>query len=84
MWLSALGTPAAGSSSSSTCGFKPERDRKLDQPLAAVGQLGDAAARIVGSFSVSSRCIASSITSWRRPAGWNIDGAAPTRSATAM
>ena len=44
MWLSALGTPAAGSSSSSTSGFKPERDRELDQALAAVGQLGDAVA----------------------------------------
>ena len=51
MWLSALGTPAAGSSSSSTSGFEPERDRELDQPLAAVGQFGDAScAAIVGEL----------------------------------
>ena len=50
MWLSALGTPAAGSSSSSTSGFKPERDRELDQALAAVGQLGDAVAGVVGEL----------------------------------
>src|SRR6266508_3584325 len=36
------------------------------------------------SFRVSSRCMASSITSRRLPAGRNMDGAAPTRSATAM
>ena len=50
MWLSALGTPAAGSSSSSTSGFEPERDRELDQPLAAVGQFGDAMPGVVGEL----------------------------------
>ena len=28
-------------------GFEPERDRELDQPLAAVGQLGDAVSGVV-------------------------------------
>ena len=36
------------------------------------------------SFKVSSSCIDSSTTSRRTPAGRNMDGAAPTRSATAM
>ena len=42
MWLSALGTPAAGSSSSSTSRLQAERDRELDQALAAIGQFGHA------------------------------------------
>ena len=51
MWLSALGTPAAGSSRSRTSGLEPERDGELDQALAAVGQLGDALARVVAPAS---------------------------------
>ena len=47
MWLSALGTPAAGSSSSSTFGCEAERDRDLDQPLAAIGQFGNPVAGVV-------------------------------------
>ena len=47
-WLSDDGTPAAGSSSSSTRGFCAERDGDLHQPLAAIGQFAHQLERIVG------------------------------------
>ena len=85
MWLSALGTPAAGSSSSSTSRLEAERDGELDQALPAVGQFGDGAVRRRRrACSVSSKCIASSITSRAHAGGPKHVGAAPTRSATAM
>ena len=65
-------------------GPEAERDGQLDQPLAAVGQLGMRRLASSASFSDSSSSIASSTTSRRRPAGRSMDGAAPTRSATAM
>ena len=65
--------------------LQSERDRELDQALATIGQLGNALLRVVvRASSVSSRCIDSAITSLRRPAGCTIDGAAPSRSATAI
>jgi hypothetical protein len=85
MWLSALGTPAAGSSSSSTSGFSPERDRKLHQALAAVGQLAKWCRR-------ASSCELQRLQKMHRlidhvaalAGGREHVGAAPTRSATEM
>jgi hypothetical protein len=46
MWLSALGTPAAGSSSSSTSGRRPSAI--ASQALPTAGQLGDAPRGVAG------------------------------------
>ena len=56
-------------------GLEPERDRKLDQALAAVGQFRDALRGVVGELAASSRsAIASSTTSLRSPAGRSMPG----------
>ena len=48
MPLSPDGTPAAGSSSSSTLGDEGERHGDLDQPLAPIGERVDRAQRLIG------------------------------------
>jgi hypothetical protein len=50
--LCCCGTPAAGSSSSSTFGSRRERQRDLEQPLAAVGELRGRPVAVFGEMQL--------------------------------
>src|SRR5882724_9467032 len=84
MWLSVDGTPAAGSSRSSTSGLRPSVIASSTSRWRPYGNSAMRWEASSASLRVSSSAIASSTTSWRRPAGLNMWGATPSRSATAI